>query len=85
MKIEYKKYMVVDRADKKILGDYDTFQDAWEAWQNCWMGKDPRYPIRYHSERFGVGQTKNMLRSIKPVKIYTLEEMIAIKNKRDKK
>jgi len=59
------EYAVIDKVSKELLGMYPTFQDAWAAWQNCWMGRDVRYPIRYHSERFSVGKFKNIKRRLK--------------------
>ncbi len=44
------EYAVIDKESKVLLGMYETFGSAWKAWQNCWMGNDTRYPIRYHSD-----------------------------------
>ncbi len=54
-------YIVVD----KETGNYEKFetrQQAWSAWQECWVGKTGSFGLM---DRFGFGELKNMKKYLK--------------------
>jgi len=59
-KKENEKYAVIDKIQKKLIGLYDTKQEAWTIWQNQWMGKEG-----FVIDNYSQGKFKNIKKYLK--------------------